>query len=1010
MSYEDVSSWLSALGYGGIGKALITRTGDVGRRPYASELRDLLDEDGAYRLDAVYLVEDTPTVCFIKASRLPDETVVDRLRQRLWNQNLASALLVLSNDELRAYSVPQWRKGDSFQSLKASEARPDGNWSASEFESSTIQQRLSTWFDPDRRVDRDLLRQLSAAVLQMTSGPTPAIPSQLQAQMVMAQVLFISYLEHRGIIGDEYRRVHDLGKFHELIKKRDAFAIDKLLIQLKSDFNGDFLRPREILWARLDRRALDIIDRFLSRVDLETGQRDFWNYDFSQIPVELLSGLYETFLQDKKKVDGAYYTPRVLAELAVEQAFEDIDDLSRLKVYDGACGSGILLTTAFRKIIAYQEYRLDRVLDIRERIELLHSTIYGGDINRIACRVTAFSLYLCLLERLTPSDLIRLHTDGECKLPHLINTNIAEGRIKGDFFSPRNQFAASGGFDIILSNPPWRELKAGEGLNAVKWAAEHKVAMPHKQIAAAFSARARCAVRHGGRIVLLLPSSLITAPTNADFLRQLSVSVEIDRIINLADFRRLLFAKAEHACSILRAVNNPPLDNGRMSGHFQYWMPKVDISFAFNRLTLHDYDALDIARVALVEDNSILRRRSWGSSRDDALAKRLGQFTSLKTVKAQRGWVTAKGYHMTDGDKTADAAELLGFRFLPTRVLNSPSAAIDTSLLAAVPVERGVAGIGDTRLYKGPRVLWPDGTSVEIEVRAGYSDIAFCFNSATGGIAFPDKDKGIAKFVACYLRSSLAKYWLILNGYSSTAERARVSLAEILSLPFIDPEDHGSPETAVKALTMACEKIAQYQALIGTAFAEAAYELVRDGIDDIVFDYFGLTNHERILVEDMVALAAKSLQPTSYDELFTPLQAEIDAKVSSTYVKQLEEALGMWSHCRGGNGSISVRCLDRAGIRTPLDVVHVALRADGTKQRQVGMAQTCHGLISVIQDRISDGTPLNFFAMPNSTFVLGDDIYIIKPSRVRFWTRSAALRDADELVSLVAVGDEGRIH
>lgn len=1010
MAYEDVHGWLGALGYGGIGNALVTRTGDVGRRPYASELRDLLDEYGAYRLDAVYLVEDTPTVCFVHASRLPDEASVDQLRQRLWNQNLASVLLVLGDEELRAYSVPRWRKGDAFQSLTAAQARPDGNWSASEFESSAVQQRLSAWFDPDRRVDRDLLRQLSAAVLKMTSGPTPAIASQLQAQMVMAQVLFISYLEHRGIIGDDYRRAHDLRDFHTLIKQRDAAGIDRLLVQLKSDFNGDFLRPREIGWARLDGRALDIVDHFLSRVDLETGQRDFWNYDFSQIPVELLSGLYETFLQDKKKVDGAYYTPRVLAELAVEQAFEGFDDLSCLKVYDGACGSGILLTTAFRKIIAYKEHSLERVLDIHERIALLRATIFGSDINRIACRVTAFSLYLCLLERLTPRDLVSLQNDGECKLPHLINTNIAEGRVRGDFFSVKNPFATSGGFDVILSNPPWRELKAGEAPNAVKWAAANKIAMPHRQIAAAFSARARCAVRRGGRIVLLLPSSLITAPTNADFLRQLSVAVEIDRIINLADFRRLLFAKAEHACSILRAVNNPPIENGKMVGHLQYWMPKVDISFAFNRLTLHDYDALDIARVALVEDNSILRRRSWGGSRDEALSKRLGQFTSLKQVKTRRGWFTAKGYHMKDGDKVVDPTPLLNFEYLPTPALNSPSAAIDTSLLTALPLGRGVASLGDLRMYDGPRVLWPDGTSVEIEIRAGYSDRPFCFNSATGGIAFPEADTAIAKFVACYLRSNLAKYWLILNGYSATAERARVSLAEVLSLPFIDPADHGNPEFAAEALRLAGEKIAQHQTLIGTTFSEATYELAQDGIDEIVFDYFGLTDHERILVEDMVGLAAKSLQPTSYDELFTPLQAEIDKKIASIYVAQLEEALRLWSQRRGGSGSISVRCLDRAGTKTPLDVVHVALRADDGTQRQIGAAQTCRELIGIIQDRISGGAPLNFFAMPNSTFVLGDDIYIVKPSRIRFWTRSAALRDADELVSLVAVGAEGTLH
>lgn len=34
-----------------------------------------------------------------------------------------------------------------------------------------------------------------------------------------------------------------------------------------------------------------VLDRFLRRTDMRTGQGDFWNYDFSYIPVELLSGL-----------------------------------------------------------------------------------------------------------------------------------------------------------------------------------------------------------------------------------------------------------------------------------------------------------------------------------------------------------------------------------------------------------------------------------------------------------------------------------------------------------------------------------------------------------------------------------------------------------------------------------------------------------------------------------------------------------------------------------------------
>jgi methylase of polypeptide subunit release factors len=1002
MADMQVTDWLNALGYGGAGRALITNTTEIGRRPYAAELHDLLDPEGVYRIDAVFLVEDTPTVCFVDAARFPDEVPINRLRQRLWNQNLASALLVLHDDKLRAYSVPRWRKGDTSQHLNARDARVDGNWSASEFESSIVQRRLSDWFDPDRRVDRDLLRQLSSAVTQMTSGDDPALHSQLYAQMVMAQVMFISYLEHRGIIADSYRKEHKLGKFNELVRQKDASSIDRLLEKLKFDFNGDFLRRRYISWKRLDVRVLVIIDKFLSRVNLDTGQKDLWNYDFSQIPVELISGIYETFLQDKNKIDGAYYTPRVLAELAVEQALSGAQDLSTIRVYDGACGSGILLTTAYRKIVAYLEASEGRQLDINERTNLLRRTIFGSDINRIACRVTAFSLYLCLLERLTSKDLSRLRRDDECKLPSLIGSNILEGQTYGDFFSSSNSFVERGEFDVVISNPPWRELKDNEGLSAKKWALRNKVRMPHKQIAAAFASRAVSAAREGGRIVLLLPSSLITAPTNADFLRQFAIRARIDRLINLADFRRLLFAKAEHACTVLSAAAVNPINDGQLEGKFQYWMPKVDISFAFNRLTLHDYDSLWIYRSKLIQDNSILRRRSWGSSRDDALIARLGQLPNLGEVKKDKKWIAAKGYHMKDGGKKANVASIKQMPFLPATALNSPSPVVDVSLLESIPLHRGVASLGELKMYKGPRVLFPDGTTVEIEVRSAYTDVPFCFNSSVGGISFHNEEKDVAKFVACYLRSNLAKYWLILNGYSASAERARVTMSEIMSLPFINPENHPNKTLMETALRRASKKIEQFESLAGSALAEGSYELARDGIDEIIFDYFDLSDRERALVMDMVNLCAKSLQPTSYSDLFTPLQDVVSAENKREYILELKNTLLMWSKNRGGKGTIFTRCLEREGSKIPLDVVQIGLRT-GSKSK-FGFdrtSNTARAIIQVIQDEISDGEPLNFFAMPNSIFVMGNDIYIVKPARIRFWSKSAALRDADEIANLV---------
>ena len=162
-------------------------------------------------------------------------------------------------------------------------------------------------------------------------------------------------------------------QLHELVASSDRDGVRTLIDRLRADFNGDFLGDdRHDPWAALSTDGFDILNQFLRRTDMETGQGDFWNYDFSYIPVELHSGLYEKFLTPEQQVkEGAYYTPRNLAMLAVDQAFVTSDNPLEETIFDGACGSGILLTTAYRRLIALSEAREGHPLSFTERGELL---------------------------------------------------------------------------------------------------------------------------------------------------------------------------------------------------------------------------------------------------------------------------------------------------------------------------------------------------------------------------------------------------------------------------------------------------------------------------------------------------------------------------------------------------------------------------------------------------------------------------------------------------------------
>jgi CheY-like chemotaxis protein len=229
---------------------------------------------------------------------------------------------------------------------------------------------------------RELLLRLRALGARF---PTVLLTGRLEALLHEDRVLFARCLD-KGM--------------PTLIRNVDRKELGRLIDSLRKDFNGDFLGDdRHDPWSRLNESGFGLLDSFLKRTELSTGQQSFWNYDFSFLPVELLYGLYETFLSTEEQAKhGAYYTPRNLAMLAVDQAFLTSTNPLEETIFDGACGSGILLTTAYRRLIALSEAKERRQLGFRERRELLLAQIFGADINVMACRVTAFSLYLSLPE------------------------------------------------------------------------------------------------------------------------------------------------------------------------------------------------------------------------------------------------------------------------------------------------------------------------------------------------------------------------------------------------------------------------------------------------------------------------------------------------------------------------------------------------------------------------------------------------------------------------------------
>jgi hypothetical protein len=203
--------------------------------------------------------------------------------------------------------------------------------------------------------------------------------------------------------------------------------------KLQHEFNGTMFDASLAAEERdIKKVHLDILADFLNAADMKTGDLtlDFWAYDFRYIPVETISAIYEEFLKetdlDKKRRDGAFYTPRHLAETTLHIALENrYEKTADWKALDPAMGSGIFLVAMFN-LLAEQWLRKNpdthRQTKTQALLKILQTQICGVDVNPVACRIAAFSLYLALFEKLQPTDVdeFKKHVRAEHFLPPLL--------------------------------------------------------------------------------------------------------------------------------------------------------------------------------------------------------------------------------------------------------------------------------------------------------------------------------------------------------------------------------------------------------------------------------------------------------------------------------------------------------------------------------------------------------------------------------------------------------------
>lgn len=952
---DPLSETLDALGYQGA-EGLVE-----GSLPEAASARAFvwreLREKG--ELDAAYFRGSVPLVGFVRATE-PEQ--VSRVQRRLWNLSRVPLLIATTADQVGAYScfVPPSPAGDAADArLGLARTTDEVSTALAEFSRFNVETGKLTAAHPSKflrrnRVDQRLLENLR--LLREELGASHA--KQRAIDTMIGRAMFIRYFEDRGILSpDHLLELTPFETFIEVLRDGTEAAYD-LFDALADRFDGDVFAHSSDEKKLISKKDLGILADFFSGTDMPTRQQALWPYDFSIIPPELISSIYEQLLEEDQVKDAAYYTPRHVVDLILDEVLPWEATNSQPRILDPACGSGIFLTEAYRRLNFRNSFKgKPRFSDL---VETLTTCIHGIDRNPAAINVAAFGLYLALFEELDPPSAWR-----EAKLPKLIGRNL----LVADFFEPHALDKTD--FDVVVGNPPWQSHLSPLAEEFITY---QNVPLADKQIALAFLWKASRVVHDDGVLGLLLPAKQLLhnkAPRAIEVRRAIFESLHVDTVIDLSSLRRQTFTAAIAPAAVLvaRRTNQGPHD-------VLHVVPRSSpLQLAVDGFVVSQDDIHRVPSELAVNYPDVWKIYLWGDHHDLQIITRLrSRYRTLADIAKERGWIHSRGFEPT-GPSRNDATHLVGMPFIATEaVLPFEITSIDEVVEQAI-----MHRPRNPLLFKGPHVLIRRGLYLGKPAAALVKQDA-AFNNGVFGIAAPKKDINYLRLLTAYINSSLGSYYQFMTSGSWGVERDFIEENEHLALPFAELSDvQAGP---ILDLLSIIEKRGLSQDL-------------QRKLDLAIYRAYGLTEQEIALINDRLATSLDQFQKRAKSVAFLPppraalmayrreLQKRLTNALTSLKV-EVELTPGTWAYAVA-----SVRLTDpsadvsRITIESQPDVIEALLRQVNAD------VQNWPSPVTIVQ--------------PSAVVMAGDQIHLVKPNELRYWTVSAAEADSGDILGAIAV-------
>ena len=909
----------------------------------------------------IYIYDNT-------SNQLTDSEITNQ-HKRLWNAYKVPMFFVFTNTEVKVYNCleqpiinkmnGQLENITPFETIQLL-SKITEEFQATMFDSGAFwNSKYKDKFSFSDSVYESLLKELKDLREDLISQNILSIKT---TESLLIKTILLRYLEERGVFeeGIENKKLYwnkfkkGATSFTDLFD--DSKAVISLLDELNKHFNGGvFDIGKEDSEERIELLNADLKEfQYFLKGNKDGKQLVFWSrYSFKDLPIELISNIYELFLKSEDKAKGGVvYTPPILVNFMIDEIMPLDKPQKNFKLIDPSCGSGIFLVGAYKRLIQWWMIENDwKKPSTTVARNIITNSIYGVDKEEGAVQLSIFSLALALCDTFLP--------DTIWKKLQFDNLKESKNILERDFFEyieEENEYHEKvnhNKFDLVIGNPPFvsgtdtksfKELEKKELKNRPK-VNNKSLVLPDKQLALFFLEQSFKLLKANAYLCMVQPASPFLYNHKPQAFRSyLFEKYQTHQIIDFSGLKKLFNTATVSVAVAFMQKKSPDVEKDIIL-HLtvrETFFEKEKKYFDLNHYDFHWLKYKDV-----LEEKNIWKCNLLGGGRIRTIINRLSSYQSLGEYLDSRNWVCAEGFQVEGKDKYKEnhtADYITGKPTMPPEAFDEERGIIDDMIYIEEETNFHRHRFKNRKIYEPPHLLIKEKLGNN-QIIAEYRDDYLTFKNDSIGIHAPENEKKELQVLESRLKkfsNTFLFYLITTSGRAAIGKATSLLKKDLVLLPY--PADDEELQLS---------KIEQY-------FADDTF--------DIMLNYIKSNNKNSLVLKRVT------------DEQLDEFQSVYCELLNSTY-KHLKP-------------------LNKFETKSFIGCSFYY------KDRPTSsLLENSKELDSHLSAIINNKTGQNVNIKRVLRFYDKNVIYIIKPKEYRFWLKSIAVRDADEtFTDLIKMG------